>query len=651
MRGLLGAASAVALALAGPAMGAPPPASAFGRIPAVVDAEISPNGQRVAILGGAPEQRYVSIATIDQPGLPILRLGSVEGLTVRWAGDDHVIATIQYFETLPDQKRSYSFERHISVNPEGKAVARLLQNGVTAGNRFVTSMPILRMTAGSAARVMMVGLIENTGASAGNDSRIQRKGEGGAARALFRVDPANGQGQLVERGGFDTVSWSVDSSGEPRVRTDIDEVRHTVSVYGRAKGAKQWSPIFTNAQRDGGPDFIGYLEPEDSVLIREGETIVRRSLATGAVTPFDIKAGERSIWDEARGAVVGLMSDGDRPVYRWLDGEIGAAHGVLQRAFSDRRVTMWSWSADRSRFIARVAGPLQAPAWYLYDKPRKEVSVLAQEYPELADAKLGKMTWRPYAARDGLTIPAYVTMPADAVPGRRLPLVVLPHDHVHGRDAYGFNYLAQFIASRGYVVLQPQYRGSSGFGLDFAVASRGEWGGKIQTDLLDGVAALAASGEIDPARVCIVGVGFGGYSALAGAAFHPDAYRCAASIAGYSDLGRLVTDQIRLYAPESTALADTRTELGGASLAQIAAASPNRHAAAVRAPILLVHGDKDTDVDIAHSRTMADQLRAAGKPFEFLMLEGETHDLVKAASRTRTLEAIEGFLAKHLPAD
>jgi dienelactone hydrolase len=644
------AATAAAFVMAGAAQAAPPPASAFGRIPAVVDAAISPNGQRVAILGGAPDQRFVSIATIDQQGLPILKLGEVEGLGVQWAGDDYVIATIGAFETVADMKRSYHFERHISVTTEAKPAATLLQNGLSAGERFVTEQPILRMTNGAAARVMMLGLIENSGPNASNDTRLQRKGEGGASRALWRVNPANGQGELVERGGFDTRSWCVDSNGEARVRLDVDEVRHTLSLYGRPKGAKTWTPVFTNVDRDRGPHFVGYLEADDAVLVSEGGKIVKRSLADGSTQAFDARPGERLVWDAGGAAVIGLATEADQPSIRWLDPEMGAAHETLKRAFKGQRVTFWSWSRDRTRFVVRVSGPTSPPAWYLYDKPRKEVSALAQEYPELNGVKLAPMAWSPFKARDGLEIPAYLTMPSEPplASGKR-PLIVLPHDGPHERDVFGFDYLAQFLASRGYAVLQPQFRGSAGFGDDFFDAGRGEWGGKIQTDILDGVAALAARGDVDTTRVCIVGVGFGGYSALAAATLHPNDYKCAASIAGYSNLGKILADQVRLYAPESEAVIDAKTELGGGSLELVAAQSPDHHALAVNAPILLIHGDKDTVVPMEHSQVMADRLKEAGKSYELVILPGENHDLAKGPNRIKALETLEQFLAKNLP--
>lgn len=645
-RGLL-AASAVLLATWGQgAIAAPPPASAFGRIPAVVDAAISPNGQHVAILGGAAGQRVVSVATIDQPGLPILQLGDVETNGLSWASDDYVIANIAIWNH-PGPNVSYRLERHIAISPEAKAVSRFFDN-VQASAYLVGGQPIIGFT--SNGRALVSDLSDGGGALGTQDTRIKRKGAGNpAVSALWSIDLATGKGRLVERGGPETGRWEADLSGEPRVKIDYDSDGHRMSIYGRGKGKATWSLLWTLSEDD--PiKFYGYSEPEDAVYFFDGAKVQRRALADGTVSPVsETGPSPRLLWDLRRNQVIGIASGGEKPVVEWKDTEIAAAHGVLTRAFKGKVVTLESWSDDRTRLMARVSGPTAPGAWYLYDRVRKEVSPLGEEYPELKGAELGTTRYFTYKARDGLEIPAYVTMPPGAAAGAKLPLVVLPHGGPASRDDFEFDWLAQFLATRGYVVLQPQFRGSSGFGQAFRDAGRGEWGGKMQTDLLDGVAALAAAGDVNSARVCIVGASFGGYSALAGATLHPDAYRCAASIAGVSDLGVLLNDELRLYGPESGPVDGLREELAVADGAKLALVSPAQHAADAKAPILLIHGDQDTVVLPSQSRLMAERLKAAGKTYDYIVLEGENHYLTKAANRTRVLEALEAFLAKNLP--
>jgi dipeptidyl aminopeptidase/acylaminoacyl peptidase len=608
---------------------APPPASAFGRIPAVVDAAISPNGQHVAILGGAADRRMISIATIDQPNLPRLDLGDVETVDVRWAGNDHVLATIAFWQK-EGPKAAYRVERHITVNTQAQAVARFLDTG-TNGAWYSVGQPLLQVTAEAAPRAVVVDL-----AGVG----------GGGQLGIWLVDPATGKGKLLERGDDDTYAFDVDRSGEPRLRMDSDRM----VFWGRPKGKSQWTAVLPSEDDRKATRVLGYTEPDDGVYLQRDDKIVIRKLSDGSTAPF-ADGGETTglVWDSRRNTAVATVTAVERPTFNWLDKEVGAAHGVLARAFKGQHVDLAGWSDDRTRFVARVTSPANAPVWYLYDKGRKEVSLLAEEYPELKGVAFGATRWITYKAGDGLEIPAYVTIPPGAASGSKLPLIVMPHGGPSVRDGFDFDYTAQFLATRGYVVLQPQFRGSGGFGDKFKEAGHGEWAGKMQTDLLDGVKALAEAGDIDPNRVCIVGASFGGYAALAGAAFHPDAYRCAVSFAGIADLGQLLVEDGRVYGRDSEAMDGLKKQLGGATRAALEAGSPSRHARDVRAPILLVHGDQDTIVRVEQSRRMADALKAANKPYELVVLEGENHYLTKSANRTRMLEALEAFLAKNLP--
>ena len=629
MRGRLAAAAATLFALAAPASAAPPPVAAFGRAPAVVDAEISPDGQHVAILGGGVERRYISMATIDQPSLPRLDLGDVETVNLRWAGNDYVLATVAYWDK-EGPRVAYRIERHITVNTKAQAIARFLNTGTN--NYWVrTGQPILQITAEAAPRAVVVDL-----AGAGTD-----------VDGIWLVDPATGRGKLSERGDLDTYSWDVDRSGEARVRMDAGRV----GLWARPKGKGAWTPLIADEAARKTTRFLGYTEPEDAAYLQKDGKIIVQSLADGTSKPYaDGGQTANLMWDIDRNTAVGVISQVERPVRVWTDPEIGAAHAVLARAFKAQDVSLHGWSQDRTRFVARVAAPGAAPVWYLYDRPRKEVSLLAEEYPELKGVEFGTTRWITYKARDGLEIPAYLTLPPGApARGAKAPLIVMPHGGPTYRDDFDFDYMVQFLATRGYAVLQPQFRGSAGFGEKFEKAGHGEWAGKMQTDLLDGIKAAAESGDVDPARVCIVGASFGGYAALAGAAFHPDDYRCAVSIAGISDLGQLLIEEGRAYGRDSGPTAALKVQIGGATREVLAATSPVRHLDAIKAPILLIHGDKDTVVSVAQSQLMAERMKAAGKPFELIVLEDENHYLIKSANRTRTLEALEQFLAKNLP--
>jgi dipeptidyl aminopeptidase/acylaminoacyl peptidase len=645
------AAAAAFFGLCAVASAEPPPASAFGRIPAVVEASISPDGRKVAILGGAADQRFVSIATIDQPGLPVLPLGDVEAVDLTWAGDKYVIARVASWEKIAPRVE-YRFERNLAIDTHGKVLSQLL--GTEGASSFLISQPVLGVVANDPVRVMVLGLSVSTGPSSNMNTNIPRKGvDDPFVAALWSVDPATGKGVIVERGDFDTVGWELDGKGQPRIRLELDQLTHRVTVMAREGKRNRWSKVWSADSYEGSEDYYGYSEPDDAFYFYEDGKLLSRGLADGVTQVVGGPYFETSVTlvrDALRHTAVGLSTGGEKPVVQWLDPDLGRAHSALSKVFKGKAVTLTNWSADRTRVVAKVTSPTSPGVWYLFDRARKELSPLGEEYPELKGSILGQVRWLSYKARDGLDIPAYLTLPPGAAPkNARLPLIVLPHGGPAARDEYRFDYLAQFLATRGYAVLQPQFRGSAGFGGAFRQAGFGEWGGKMQDDLLDGIAALAASGDIDPARVCIVGASYGGYAALAGATMHPEAYRCAASIAGVADLGLLLVEKKRLYGADSVSMDSWRRALGDAPLAKLQATSPSHLAAKARAPVLLIHGDRDTIVPFEQSTVMADALKAAGKSVELVALPNENHYLTHAATRTRMLEALGSFLSRNLP--
>jgi len=647
---VLATALAAVFGMAASAAAASPPASAFGAIPLLVHAEISPDGRRVAMLSGAADQRIVSIATIDQPGLPTVPLGAVEGVTVRWAGNDFVLARIAVWEKL-GPREEYRFERNIAISAEGKVLSRLL--GTETASEYLVEQPIVGVNAKGPVRVMVGGLTQSSGPSTDSNTKMARKGvKSPFVSALWSVDPVTGKGVLAERGDYDTIGWEADSTGQARVRLEIDQLTHRFSVMGRAKGASQWSRVWDGGDLESSRDYFGYSEPDDAIYLGLNGRLVRMKLGDKSTTPV----GEPLVdfatlaWDNVRQTAAGIVEGSETSRIDWLDPDIGAVQAMLLKALKDKDVALVNWSDDRTRFVVRATSKTSPPVWYLFDKPRKELSLLGEEYPDLKGVALGTSRWITYKARDGLEISGYLTMPPGALAqGGKAPLIVLPHGGPASRDGYGFDFLAQFLATRGYAVLQPQFRGSWGFGQAFEDAGKGEWGGKMQTDLLDGVTAVAATGAVDPSRVCIVGASYGGYAALAGATMHPEAYRCAAAIAGISDLGLFLVEAKRIYGEDGAGMEAWRTMLGGATSAQLAATSPARLAANLRGPVLLIHGDKDTIVPIEQSQAMAAAMKAAGKPVEFITLAGENHYLTKSATRTQTLAALETFLTKNLP--
>jgi dipeptidyl aminopeptidase/acylaminoacyl peptidase len=295
----------------------------------------------------------------------------------------------------------------------------------------------------------------------------------------------------------------------------------------------------------------------------------------------------------------------------------------------------------------RTETPTQPPTYYYLDVASQRATKIVSEYPALAPSDLGMTRPVTYKARDGLTIHAYLTLPPGRNDGKNLPMVVMPHGGPDARDRWRFDWWAQFLANRGYAVLQPNYRGSFGYGRAFAEAGFGQWGLKIQDDISDGVKAMIADGTADAKRICIVGASYGGYAALAGATFTPELYACAVSFAGVSDLSRMMLLVKKDFGEHSGAASFWESRIG-TDPAQLDATSPALHADRVRAPVLLLHGKLDTTVPIVQSEEERDALQRAGKQVEYIEFDTDDHYFTLAETRIRMLTEVERFLRTHI---
>jgi dipeptidyl aminopeptidase/acylaminoacyl peptidase len=354
-----------------------------------------------------------------------------------------------------------------------------------------------------------------------------------------------------------------------------------------------------------------------------------------------------ALTEEWTGRVIGAAYVADKREYVYFDPARAALQRGIEAVFPGKDAHAVSVTRDGSKAIVAVEAPDLPRTYYFLDRDSHVATKVASQYPGLSAADLGTMRADPYKARDGLDIPAYLTLPPGKAP-KNLPVVVLPHGGPDARDAIGFDWWAQFLANRGYAVFQPNYRGSKGYGRAFTDAGLHQWGLKMQDDVTDGVKKLIADGIADPKRICIVGASYGGYVALAGATFTPDLYACAVSISGVSDLGRMVTHQAVLYGRRSGPVSFWQSRIGMRGDPQLDATSPALHADQVRIPVLLMHGRHDTTVAFAQSEEERDALARAGRTAELVTFEGDDHYMTLANTRITMLKTLEEFLKKNI---
>ena len=421
----------------------------------------------------------------------------------------------------------------------------------------------------------------------------------------------------------------------------------------------QWRVAQTKTAAIETPELLGLGRDGRSILVRGlGEQGERAAgdLADGAAISDPLPGPQTGapIRDPATHRLLGIETlAGDGLLYHFYDPADAALWASIEAAYPGQRVQLVSASDDRQRLVLRLGSPTDGPGYALVDMTTHSSQWLGAEYPGLTPADISPVQAIRFKAADGLDISGYLTLPNGRA-AKNLPLVVFPHGGPAARDEPGFDWWAQAMASRGYAVLQVNYRGSDGFGGPFLEAGFGQWGRKMQTDLSDGVRDLAAQGTIDPKRVCIVGASYGGYAALAGATLDPGVYRCAVDVSGPAELARFVGWAKAKAGDEGVAGQRYWLRYMGVSALNdphLAAISPADLADKVTIPILIIHGKDDTVVPFEQSQMMAEALAHAGKPYQLVVLNHEDHWLSRGDTRLQMLQATIDFLQKNNPPD
>ena len=350
--------------------------------------------------------------------------------------------------------------------------------------------------------------------------------------------------------------------------------------------------------------------------------------------------------------MIGSEEDSDEKASTLFEPALQAKLAGARKAFPGYIVHLISYSTDFSRMIVFTEGGDDSGTYWIVDIAKGSADPLGYAYPDVKAQDVGSVRMVDYKAADGFDLHGVLTLPP-ARAAKNLPVVILPHGGPAVRDYPGFDWWAQAFASRGYAVFQPNYRGSDGYGLKYREAGFGEWGKKMQTDVSDGLAELARQGVVDPKRACIVGGSYGGYAALAGVTVQQGLYRCAVSVAGVANLGRMLDDAADWSDGPSSTTRYWKRFMGVTTVwqSELKAISPVDVAAHADAPILLIHGTDDTVVPIEQSRQMAAALRRAGKPVDYVELPGEDHWLSREQTRTAMLKAAVAFVEKNDPVD
>ena len=607
--------------------------SDYSDLPFLSDARLSPDGTRIAARINSHGSDQIGVWTLsaprDQPPVMI----DASGLeSFAWAGDQRLIFTSLNIRILASNSM-------IGIG-QGREV-------------FCHDLVEKKTTPVSQSRGLFADVIFID--PLGRYALVSSQASMTATPNVLRVDLATGQSVEVQPRRSGVWSWFADSNGYVRVGVDYGDNR--ARIYYRP------TPDAPLAHTDTRRDLLnGSVVDTVRFVTNTDHGVIVTNAANGrfGVYDYDFATDTRgaAIFEHPEvdttaaifspeGSVDGVTYEDDRPRVRWLNPALADLQRAIDRTFPGKTNMIINRSRDGNRVLIFSTAADDPGTYYVYDRAGRRMETFASPYDRLQGHDFAQMRPVTYQDRTGATVHAYLTLPRGR-PERGLPLIVLPHGGPFLRDSWQFDPEVQFLASLGYAVLQPNFRGSTGYGRDFVARGYGQYGAGMIDDIDDGVAWVTGQGIADPARVCIMGSSYGGYAAIWGAMRSPQRYRCAISFAGPTDLRGMLRYDSSLFIPRRY-VRELQLQLQGEERIDLDAVAPVRHPEMLRVPLLIAHGEQDQIVPIDQSRRLLDALKRVHAPVESIFLPRSGHGFTDAGEAADFYREVQTFLAAHNP--
>lgn len=649
-------ASALALALALPPIGTAGAqetdnAARFGALESVLDVSLSPDGNRLAFIDqGKQRQRRLYVVDTSEGAQPrqILSSDGGSGGNLSWCGwVTNARLACQTFTRDNVAGDVLAATNIIAIDAAGGNL-KVLSNrrGDRALYADYRGGSVIDWSSTENGSLLMTRSYVPEGDTG---TRIANRAEG---LGVDRVDSVSASGRRVETANRDAIHYLSDGHGNVRVMatqgytSSTGQFDPTIRFFYRPKEGGGWKLLSqTDVVTEEGFEPAA-IEPTTNRVYGfqkiDGRKAVVAMALDGTGTTSTIYAHPEVDVDDIirigrNGRIVGVSYATDQREAVMTDAPMAKLTNALSKALGGRQVVIIDASADESRYLVRAESDTDPGAYYLFTPKTKELRPLLVSREPLSDTTLSPVSAVNYPAADGTKIPGYLTLPPGRSDAKGLPAIVMPHGGPSARDEWGFDWLAQYFAQSGYAVLQPNYRGSSGFG-DNWYQNNGFQSWKIAVgDIADGGRWLVSAQGADPAKLSIVGWSYGGYAALQSGVLAPDLFKAIVAIAPVTDLQQLKDEELRQGAGRINA-----KFIGSGP--HIREGSPAQNAAAIKAPVLMFHGSFDQNVEIAQSRTMRRALEAAAKRVELIEYPELAHSLEEGEARADMLRKISAFL-------
>ena len=469
---------------------------------------------------------------------------------------------------------------------------------------------------------------------------------------VFRIDVNTAEMEKVAENPGNIMGWQTDHDGKLRIAITTDGVNSSI-LFRETEDEEFKNVLTTNFKETLSPLFFTFDNKNvyaSSNLGRDKAAIVKYDLVNNKELEVIYEHPEVDVsslfYSQKRKVIEGVSYTTWKRYYELFDDEVKLIFNDLGEKLEGYEFVVTSQNKDEDKLLVRTYSDRSLGSYYMYDVKTKDLKKLVDVSPWLNEDHMAEMKPITYKSRDGLTINGYLTLPV-GIEAENLPVVVHPHGGPWARDNWGFNPTVQFLANRGYAVLQMNFRGSTGYGREFWEISFKEWGKTMQDDITDGVEWLKAEGIADPEKIGIYGGSYGGYAVLAGLAFTPDLYACGVDYVGVSNIFTLLKTIPPYWKPS---LDKFYEQIGNPSSDSLLLyeASPVFHVDKIKAPLLVVQGAQDPRVNIDESDQIVEALKARGIDVPYLVKENEGHGFRNEENRFEMNRTMEQFLAKHL---
>lgn len=633
------------------------PVEAFTKEPFISRARLSPDGRHLAFLRDFQTRTMIHVANLETNKLTRLDPGDAllvndlpkEVGSYTWISDRRLILVTTVLDSV------YGV---VAVNLDGnggQAISGYEDNRINLNGTKFFAREVIHRFHDKNHSVLMLDRHES---GAGNPNRPD----------IIKVNTLTGVATTVLKNPGEVTRFGLDSAGVARFGV-LSHGEQSGAIY-RADEKSPWQTILPLQKRDGQMQPLGLDAANNRIFVSNLTTAKRWAVfsldpATGSLSEpllsdakYDIIPERYSpaidgvglagpIFAEKKGTLAGIRYYTESPRVRWFDPDFVKFQAAADRRFPDTVNLLVDQSRDGRKLLWLAFSDQNPGSYHLLDLDQKTFKLMGVIRPWIDPAKMAPMLAVKYEARDGLVIHGYLTVPVGHQP-KDLPLVVMPHGGPWVRDVWGYDPLGQLLANRGYAVLQMNYRGSTGYGDELYQEARKQIGGKIQDDIEDATRWAIAAGVADPRRIAILGMSYGGYSALFALGHNPELYRCGISFAGVTDWPAIYEDSD--VAESKLASKYWREQIGDPKkdVDRLRAASPAHFADKISAPVLIIQGKQDQRVPQDQAKRMITALERAGRNPESLFLAKVGHNYGQEKDRIQIYNAIIGFLEKHL---